>query len=92
MRTVETAPTGHNATTTDAPAPADEFIGLQALFVALCEHTHANGVPAPRALRPRMREAIAVGVVEHIKVGRRIAVRRSDAPLIASAIGLHASA
>ncbi len=91
MNAFETAPAGRTTTTADnAAGAAGEYLGLQALFVALSEHAHANNVPAPRTLRQRMREALAAGVVQPIRIGKRIAVRRADVPLIASAIGLHA--
>ena len=40
MPTAETAPAGRTTTTApdNAAAPADEFLGLQALFVALSDH------------------------------------------------------
>ncbi len=88
MPTAEAAPAGRTTTTAVDNAAADEFLGLQALFVALSDHARDHNVPARRSLRQRIRAALASGVVQPIRIGRRTVVRRADVPVIAKAVGL----
>ncbi len=45
MPTAEAAPAGRTTTTAVDNAAADEFLGLQALFVALSDHARDHNVP-----------------------------------------------